>query len=85
MKLFNKLQALLKLYTLINDVQKGYQMKNTTKVVGAIFVFLTGLLQVPDIQHAVVNTVNTHPAIAAGVAGLTAILSLIHDPKNSSN
>lgn len=83
LSLVDKLKILSKLNTFLNDVQKGVQMKNTTKVISAVLVLVTGLLQIPDIQHTVVQVIASHPAITLSLAGLSNILTLLHTPNSN--
>ena len=58
-------------------------MKNSTKIVGAVILLLTGVLQIGPVQDIVVAFIASHPAIAAAVAGLSSILALLHKPAQS--
>lgn len=58
-------------------------MKNLTKVFASIVAVLTVVLQVPAVQQGVASVLHSHPGISAAVAGITAILALVHNPSAS--
>ena len=58
-------------------------MKNATKVVAAIVALATFALQSEAVQSAVGGVLTAHPNLAAIVAGLAAILALIHAPSKA--
>lgn len=60
-------------------------MKNTTKVVAAIIALITGIVQVPGIQQVIVHQIDVHPAVAAGVAGLSSILAIVYQPSKQAS
>ncbi len=84
LSLIDKLKLLGKLNTAANAVQEGINMKDATKVIVAIVALITGILQIPSINAAIVAAITAHPAIAAGLAGLSTVLALLHDPKGDS-
>ena len=55
-------------------------MKTVTKVLAGVIAALTALAQVPAVQAAVAAFVTSHPSVATLVAGLSAVLALLHVP-----
>ena len=55
-------------------------MKNITKVLAGVIAAVTALLQVPAIQAALASVLTAHPSISAAIAGVAAILALLHAP-----
>ena len=55
-------------------------MKNSTKVVAAVVGLLTVVLQSASAQQYVSGYIGAHPNISAFIAGVGAILALIHKP-----
>jgi hypothetical protein len=56
-------------------------MKNVTKIVLAVVAAVTTMLQVPAVHNLVIAAIAAHPDAAALVAGVSAVLALLHDPK----
>jgi hypothetical protein len=56
-------------------------MRNVTKIVLAVVAALTTVLQVPAVHNQAIAAIAAHPDVAALVAGLSAVLALLHDPK----
>jgi len=56
-------------------------MKNVTKIVLAIVAAVTTLLQVPSVHNLVIAAIAAHPDVAALLAGVSAVVALLHDPK----
>jgi hypothetical protein len=55
-------------------------MKNVTKIVLAVVAAVTTVLQVPAVHNLVIAAIAAHPDVAALVAGVSAVLALLHDP-----
>lgn len=82
LSIIDKLKLLAKLNTAANAVQEGMKMKDSTKVILAVLGCITGILQIPSIQAAVVSAIAAHPAIALILGSITPILTLLHVPSN---
>jgi Ca2+/Na+ antiporter len=84
MNILQKLRLARRLSKSADEFEEGVKMKNATKIIGAVVgTFVAIVTASPDIQHAIAGAVSAHPAIAALVAGLSTILSLVHDPKSN--
>jgi hypothetical protein len=55
-------------------------MRKVTKFVLAVVAAVTTLLQVPTVHNLVIAAIAAHPDMAALVAGVSAVLALLHDP-----
>ena len=80
MNIIDKLRILAKLNTASNQISEGIKMKNTTKVIAAILAALTGIVQIPVVQSALIAFVQAHPALSLGLGGISALLALLHVP-----
>lgn len=80
MNVIQEIKLALKIKSSVAEIQKDIKMKNTTKVVGAIFALITAILQVPEVQKAVLASIQAHPSVAAVIGGLSALLALFHVP-----
>jgi ABC-type uncharacterized transport system YnjBCD permease subunit len=56
-------------------------MKNVTKILLAVVAAVTTTLQVPAVHNLVIAAIASHPDLAALVAGVSAVLALLHEPK----
>ena len=59
-------------------------MKNATKLIAAVVALVTFALQSQAVQDVVGGFISSHPNAAAIVAGVSAILALVHQPTKSS-
>lgn len=85
LSLIEKLKLLAQLNKFVNSEQEGFKMKNTTKIVGAIFVLLTGLLEDKQIQHAVLLFIMAHPSVSIAVSGIASLANLLHNPQQNNS
>jgi hypothetical protein len=56
-------------------------MSNVTKIIAAVVALVTLVLQSDAAQAVVGGFIGSHPNIAAIVAGIAAILALVHKPQ----
>lgn len=84
LSLIEKLKLVLKLKQTADAVEKGIEMKDSTKVVAAVIALLTAIVQFSSVQTAIVSFLTAHPAVALSVTGLSALLALIHNPQSTS-
>jgi hypothetical protein len=80
LSLIDKLKLLTKLNSTVNEVEKGISVKDSTKIILAIIGLFTTIVQIPSIQAYLLTMISTHPAIASILAGLAAILGILHIP-----
>jgi hypothetical protein len=80
MTLIEKLKLLAKLNSTVNEVEKGIQMKDSTKVILVIITFLTGLAQMKFMQDAVGQFLTAHAAVATIIGGIVSIALALHVP-----
>lgn len=83
MNIFQKIKLATTLNSDFNQFQQGVKMKNATKIVGAVVAAVTAIFQIPAVQQALWGYVSAHPGISSALVGTSAILALIHDPKES--
>ncbi len=81
MNIIDKAKLVGKLNTFANQLQRAIDMKNITMIVGSVITLITGVLQVPSIQHATIAYVNSHPTASLLVAGIGSVIALLHNPK----
>ncbi len=55
-------------------------MKNFTKIIAGVISAITLAFQLPQVQQAVGGFFAAHPNVSALLAGLAAILALVHNP-----
>ena len=80
LSLITKLKLLAQLNSTADAVEEGIKMKSSTKIVAAVIALITGVLQIPSIQAAVVAFLSGHPAWTVALTGVAGILALIHVP-----
>jgi hypothetical protein len=59
-------------------------MKTFTKVFASVIAVLTLVAQTPIVQGVVTGFLTAHPAVSTLVAGVGAILALVHNPAQQS-
>jgi lysozyme len=64
----------------VNPIKKVQASKNATKVLLAIVALLTTVMQDPTAHAFVMGLLVQHPRISSAIAGVAALLALIHDP-----
>jgi hypothetical protein len=85
MRLLTKLKLLASLNKFSNDIQKGIEMKNSTKVVAACITLLSGALQIPEVQHIALTALSAHPSVSLAVSGLASLFALLHIPTTDAS
>ncbi len=84
LSIIDKIKIAARFNSAINGVEEGINMKDATKVILAIVGLLTGILQIPSIQAAVVAAITAHPAVAAVIGGISAVLAVLHVPTTAA-
>lgn len=80
MNLATKIRLILLLKRSSNSIEEGIQMKNSTKIVTALIALVTGIVEIPSIQHAITSYITLHPAVALSATGIASIVALLHTP-----
>lgn len=83
MNIFQKIGLARQLDKDATEVEQGMKTKNVTKIIAGVIAGATAVLQIPAVQVAVAHFLSAHPAVSAVVAGVSAILALLHNPKVS--
>ena len=84
LSLIDKIKLLSLLDSTTNQIEEGIKMKNSTKIVAAVFSLITGMLMNPTIQSGAMQFVSHNPVLSIVVSGIAGVCALLHQPQITS-
>lgn len=84
LSIIDKIKLLSLLDSTTNQIEDGIKMKNSTKIVAAVFSLITGALMNPTIQSGAMQFVSHNPVLSIVVTGIASVCALLHQPQITS-